>query len=217
MSIGQLKQSEFDTHVAGQTLRLSFVGMSNAGKSYRSKVLCCKLGFSWHHVDEKIQEMFNFHSMTDISSWLGHPSDTGYQEREKCYLRSEDQLTRRASIQTSGKNLVLDTTGSVVHLNAETLQVLYESCLVVHLDVGNDSLDCMIEQFFSNPKPVIWCGHFSMNAGESKEDALRRCYPILLKRRLERYRTLAHVNIPASSVRDLDGRETLNRIRECLG
>jgi len=217
MSMEQLKQIEFDAHIDARTMKLSFVGMSNAGKSYRSEVLCRELGFFWHHVDEKIQEALGFRSVADISSWLGHPSSKGYQGREECYLKSEDQFTRCASTQTSGKNFVFDTTGSVVHLSVKTLQVLRESCLVVHLDVGNDSLDRMVEQFFSNPKPVMWCGHFSMNAGESKEGALRKCYPTLLKKRLEQYRALAHVNIPASSVRDLDGRGTLDGIRKYLG
>jgi predicted GTPase len=45
-----LKKEEFEQHLKNKTLRLSFVGMSNAGKSYRSRILSEQAGFLWYQV-----------------------------------------------------------------------------------------------------------------------------------------------------------------------
>ena len=39
MDLEPLTQKEFDAHIADNSLRVAFVGMSNVGKSFRSKVL----------------------------------------------------------------------------------------------------------------------------------------------------------------------------------
>lgn len=211
-----LKAEEFDRHVAEGTFRLSFVGMSNAGKSYRSKVLQNEEGFLWFHVDGEIQKALKFADMEAISSWIGYPTSATYKDREHRYLELENMFTKQAAKHTNGKNLVFDTTGSVVHLQQDTLQTLKENCLVVHLDVGEASIETMVERFFTEPKPVSWCGYFDMQAGESAEEALRRCYPTLLKERLKQYRSLAHITIPTHQLRDKSGKETLRIIRENL-
>jgi shikimate kinase len=215
MTSALLTPAEFDQHRASGTLRLSFVGMSNAGKSYRSKTLE-GAGFLWYQVDDVIQRNLGFKEMGEISSWLGYPTSPDYLKNEAAYLAHEDEATRHASMQTGGKNLVFDTTGSVVHLSPTTLDALHENCLVIHLDVGDDSLPELLETFFAEPKPVAWCGFFNQKIGEPEADALKRCYPALLAERLARYRALAHINIPARSLRDLSGEETLAYIRSCL-
>lgn len=216
MKSEQLKPEELEAHVQKGTFRLAFVGMSNVGKSYRSRVLHNELGFVWFNVDEGIQKELGFASMEDISTWLGHPTDETYEEREANYLELENALTRNASMQTDGKNLVFDTTGSVVHLEEKTLTVLRENCVVVHLDVGDDSLEELVSRFFETPKPVAWCGHLSRQPNENPKESLRRCYPKLLEFRLSNYRKLAHVNIPAHKVRDKNARDTLEVIKNHL-
>ena len=213
MDSEQLKPIEFDVHIKNGSLRLAFVGMSNAGKSYRSKILRDQAGFLWYHVDNEIQKTLG---IEDLSSWLGHPSSEGYTKRQAEYLGLEDKFTRQAAIDTGGQNLVFDTTGSVIHLSKETLALLSDNCLVVHLDVGESSLPAMMEKFFANPKPVAWDTFFSMLPGETEEAALRRCYPALLSERLRRYRELAHINIPADDVRDKSAVETLRIICDRL-
>jgi shikimate kinase len=211
-----LTPGELDAHVVQGTFRLSFVGMSNAGKSYRSKVLAREKDFLWYQVDEEIQKALEFADMAQISSWLGYPSDPTYAEREATYLELENQFTKQAALETKGKNLVFDTTGSVIHLEAETISILKENCLVIHLDVGEASLDKMVEKFFVEPKPVAWCGNFLQRSGESAQDALRRCYPALLLWRLGEYRKLAHITIPAEEMRDKNAAETLEIIKQHL-
>lgn len=216
MQSEQLKPEEFDAHIANGTFRLSFVGMSNAGKSYRSKTLHKEKDFLWYQVDEEIWKKLGFDTIAEISSWIGYPTDEGYMERERQYLALENKFTEHASMQTNGKNFVFDTTGSVVHLEQKTQQILKENCLVVHLDVGEDALLHMVEQFFLHPKPVAWCGYFSIQPNESKEAALRKCYPVLLAERLKRYRTFSHINIPAKEVYNTSAEETLEIIRRHL-
>ena len=216
MATEQLTREEFDAHMRKKTLRLSFVGMSNAGKSYRSKVLRDEFDFFWYEIDGEIQKALGFADMSEISNWMGYPTAPGYTEREKKYLDLEDEFTRHAGMRMGGRNLVFDTTGSVIHLSPATHGVLKGNTLMVHLDVGEESLTQMAERFFLEPKPVAWCDHFHMQSEETESAALRRCFPMLLNERLARYRTLAHLNIPASEVFDRSGKETLAIIRSHL-
>ena len=216
MELEQLKPQEFDAHIDAGTLRLGFIGMSNAGKSYRSKKLRDEKGFLWYQVDEEIQKALGLKNMAEISAWLGYPTSPTYPEREQKYLELENEFTRHASMKTGGKNFAFDTTGSVPHMQPETLDILRQNCLLVHLDVGEGKLEQMMERFFKKPKPVAWCGHFFARPDESEEAALRRCYPELLKTRLKKYRELAHVTVPADEVFNTSAEETLNAIRKRL-
>ncbi len=208
-----LTSEEFDVHIAQGTLRLSFVGMSNCGKSYRSKVLARENDFFWYQVDGDIQKTLDLNGQEAVSAWLGSPSSPTFSEREQKYLELENRFTEGAAMSSHGKNLVFDTTGSVVHLAPETHAKLSENTLVVHLDVGEDSIDEMLQRFFKDPKPVAWSGFFNQRPDESEHNAIRRSYPALLHERLKRYRALAHVNINAREVRDASGSETLALIR----
>ena len=216
MKSALLTPEEFDAHLADGTLRLSFVGMSNSGKSYRSRTLARENDFLWYQVDEEIAKALGLNDADELSDWLGSPVSPGFGEREQKYLELESHFTGQAAMSAHGKNLVFDTTGSVVHLPPRTLDTLDENALVVHLDVGDDSLDQMLARFFANPKPVAWGPFFSREADEPLENALRRSYPNLLRERLSRYRALAHLNLPASDFRDVSGEETLARIRAAL-
>lgn len=216
MDTAPLTPEEFDAHLENGTMRLSFVGMSNGGKSYRSRVLANEGDFLWYQVDGDIQKELGFKDQDEISAWLGHPTSPTYREREQIYLNLENKFTSRAAMSAHGKNLVFDTTGSVVHLSSETHNALRDNTLVVHLDVGDDSLDEMLERFFKEPKPLAWSSFFSKTDTESEDEALRRSYPILLAERLRRYRNLAHINLPAKDFRHRSGADTLALIRRAL-
>ncbi len=212
----QLTSSEFDTHIQNKTLRISFVGLSNVGKSYRSKVLRDELDFFWYHVDEQIFNSLGFDNMVQISEWLGFPYTQGYKDREQEYLELENKCTKVDNLDTNGKNLVFDTTGSVVHLKESTINWLRENCFLVNIETNKNSMDSMIEKFFEEPKPLVWSGFFNKNINESHEDALRRCYPELVRSRLEKYRKIANITIPVAEMRDLNAQETLEKIKSCL-
>lgn len=216
MKSEQLKPQEFEAHIEKGTLRLALVGMSNAGKSHRSRVLQKESGFELHHVDARIATLLGLKSTEDLSRWMGFPSAPDYQEKEEKYLALEDECTKSAAIQTEGKNLVFDTTGSVIYLTKKTLAVVKKNCLVVHIDVGEDSIEELMERFFKERKPVVWSDFFNIRPGEQEKDALRRCYPALLHDRLQRYRALSHVNIPVTKLHDASGEEILLTIKEHL-
>lgn len=211
-----LRSEEFDIHLKNGTLRLSFVGMSNAGKSYRSKRLHEELRFRWYNIDEEIFKELGFKNIQEVSAWLGYPYADGYAGREKKYLELENAFTKQAALEQGTENLVFDTTGSVIQLEPETLDALHENSLMVHLDVGEDSLALMMQRFKKEPKPVAWSGFFNKREGETSETALLRCYEELLHTRLKKYRKLAHLNIPAKEVYDTSAEGTLAIIRAHL-
>ncbi len=211
-----LTAKEFDAHVKNGTCRLSFIGMSNGGKSYRARVLRDQSGFLLYSVDDEIIKELGFKDINEISAWMGYPSSPGYAEREAQYLELEGKFTKQVAMKTHGRNLVFDTTGSVAQLDKKVLEALGEHTLIVHLDVGEDALPTLLERYFKEPKPVAWGEFFTMLPRESEKAALRRSYPTLLNERLARYRALAHVNIPAKELYDKSGNETLDIIRSYL-
>ncbi len=216
MRLKQLTQKEYSSHIENKTLRLAFIGMSNAGKSYRAKVLRDECEFMWYHVDGEIQKTLGFKTMEEISEWLGYPTSSTYLERERKYLDAEDKYTMINTLDTGGKNLVSDTTGSVIYLKADTHNWLEENCLMVNIQVDEKTISELIKNFFEKPKPVIWQGFFNQKENESEREALERCYPKLLSYRLEKYRTMAHVNIPAEKLYNTSGQETLDVIKPYL-
>ncbi len=215
MDQGALTQTEYDAHIAENTLRIAFVGMSNVGKSYRSKVLRDESDFDWYQVDKEIIKSLGFTTMEEISEWLGLPHTDTYKERERLYLEAEARHTKVDFLDTD-RNLVFDTTGSVIYLQHSTIAWLQENCLIVHLDTDEQSIAPMIKSFFDHPKPVVWNDLYEKRDGESETETLERCYPVLLSDRLEKYRAIAHLNIPATDLYDKSGKETLDIIRSHL-
>ena len=216
MDYEQLTPAELDAHVAAGTFRLGFVGMSNGGKSYRSRVLQNELDFYWYEVDAHIQDALGLADMSDISSWLGYPTMDTYSERQETYLEAEEKCTHLEHVDTNGKNLVFDTTGSVIYLSEATKSWLLDQCLVVNIDVGEEAIEEMYKQYFAEPKPVIWGDAFNRQEGESDDEALRRCYPELLKSRLKAYADLAHISIPHAALHDQSGAATIEIIKQHL-
>src|SRR5690606_8440873 len=148
--IENLRKEEFDTHIQNGTFRLAFVGMSNAGKSYRSRVLQNECGFFWYQVDAAIQKELGFSEMSEISEWIGYPGSDGFEERERAYLEAEARSTKLSHLDTEGRNLVFDTTGSVIYLQEEVHAWLRNECLVINIDVGTDAVPRMTEKFFED-------------------------------------------------------------------
>lgn len=212
----QLHPHELDEHLQKGTFRLAFVGMSNAGKSYRSRVLDEELNFHWYEVDACIQTRLGFTDMDDISSWLGFPTCPQYSERAQTYLKAESECTYLKTLDTEGKNLVFDTTGSVIYLSPEVKEWLHDQCLIVHIDVGEHTIDDLCAKYFREPKPVIWGDSFSKLDGEGDMEALGRSYPKLLADRLAEYRTFAHLSVPLPELFDKNAAETLDVIKRYL-
>ena len=75
----------------------------------------------------------------------------------------------------------------------------------------------MVRKYFEEPKPVVWGEMFNRQKDEQDDDALFRCFPLLLEDRLRRYREFAHLSIPLVELYDTSGEETLAIIRKYLG
>ncbi len=209
-----MEAREFEDAMREGRLRLAFVGMSNAGKTKSGRALEKAFGFHHVEVDRDISEALGMQGTAALASWLGYPDSAAYAEREQQYLELEEEHTvRQCAI--SG-NVVLDTTGSVVHLPERARKKVKDSFFVVHLDVGEAALDVLIERFFRLPKPVIWDTFFSKELGETTRAALERSYPALMQERLQRFRTLAHINIPALQIDVNDGRAIIEAISAAL-
>ena len=195
-----LTRGEFDQRLQAGTLTLCFVGMSNIGKSFRSVQLGELQGLHCHAVDDLIAAELGFADVGEIASWMGQPDGSDYAERQQQYLKLEAAITT-ADTGMHG-NTVIDTTGSVIYLDDPLLADLKNRALVVEFRVPDSYLDLMINDYFANPKPVVWGEMFSRKAGESTDEALRRCYPQLLADRNRRYQALADLSLPGALTRD---------------
>ncbi len=211
-----LTKQEFDTHINNKTLRIAFIGMSNAGKSYRSRVLSTDLGFMWYEVDQEISNKLGLKDVTEVAAWMGKPGDKDYDSRESEYAQKEAECTHLRQLDTNGKNLVFDTTGSVIYLSDDVKDWLQGQCLVVNLDAGEDAIPKMLSRFLEHPKPLSWDSFLTKEDGESESESLERCYPLLLRDRLKKYRKFANINIPAEEVYNKTAEETLEVIKSYL-
>ncbi len=190
-----LTRSQFDQKFVDGALKIAFIGMSNIGKSHRSKELATHKNFNVFGVDEAMSEHMGKSWPDEMAEWMGYPFEDRYPETQKIYSDWENKLTHSPPVPTE-ENFILDTTGSVVHLEDRVHDYLSENYLIVQLDTSELMIKEMVEAFFATPKTIIWGDHFQQQKGELGIDALRRCYPNLLKHRINKYRELADVTIP---------------------
>ena len=196
-------RSEFDKKFANNELKIAFIGMSNIGKSHRSKELAQIKDFTVFGVDEEMADKMQKSWPDEMAEWMGYPFEERFPETQKTYLEWENKLTGNPVV-PEGKNFILDTTGSVVYLTKEIHKYIFENYLVVQLDASESMLQEMEKSFFVTPKTIVGGNLFNQNPGELGIDALRRCYPKLLRDRIDRYRSLADVVIPGEISRSKD-------------
>lgn len=193
----KLSPTEFDARFESGELRLSFIGMSNIGKSYTAMRLRKSHGFALVEIDEAIQHALDLKSMQESADWMGFPDEDTYSAREAEYLARESLFTASA-FDGADSNMILDTTGSVIYTSPDCQNALREQSVIVHIQAAPENLERLEKLFSLAPKPLIWTGHYHPRDGESTNQSLKRCYPELLKARLEAYNDLADINIPAS-------------------
>lgn len=183
---------------------LALIGMSNVGKSFWARQLG-RQGFHVYDCDQLIADRLKHAklipnaSVSEIASWMGLPHVPGARERQAIYLELEAGVLRDALDDLSGRSderVVIDTTGSVIYLDETLLSRLADATNIILLDATPEVLEHMIRQFFEHPKPVIWGEHYAPDPEETWDQALRRCYPDLMRWRSERYRALASTTVP---------------------
>jgi hypothetical protein len=144
----------------------------------------------------------------ELGEWMGFPFDPGYELREARYLsRETDVLTEILDwLEAHGdtgtrENAVIDTTGSVIYTGEVLLKRLKSLTTMVHFTSPPSAREAMLRAYMAKPRPVLWRGIFSRQAGESVEEALKRCYELLLNARELLYHELADVELDYSTRR----------------
>ncbi|MCF6221456.1 MAG: hypothetical protein L3J65_10110 [Robiginitomaculum sp.] len=192
----RISGAAFDERRAQGELRIALIGMSNIGKSYTAKRIAKANDFACYDVDAAIQAEMGMVDMDAMAAWMGHPYSDGYADKAAKYLALESYLSLRAN--THGKNLVLDTTGSVIHIPDADLTTLKNKFIIIYIKASEADMDKLIERYFKYPKPTIWGDHFRKLPGKSGKQSLLACYPNLLKARAQLYAALADITIDAA-------------------
>ena len=203
--------SVLPTFRRSEPIRLALIGMSGAGKSYWSSKLinqgfhsfCCD-----DLIEKKLEEFLWLPNGKKLSmaEWMGHPYEPRYIQAEQNYLEFEVEMMESicSFLREDGyknKNVVVDTTGSLIYTGEPLIGCLREITTIVYLKAQLGSIKAMYETFLRDPKPVLWQGRFNKQPQESNQEALLRCYPELLRSRQREYERYADVVIDFETLR----------------
>ena len=208
-------------------LRLALIGMSGAGKTFWSKRLaqtgrpavCCD-----DRIEQRLRRRLDsggYAGIKGVASWMGWPNSPTYAQREAEYLAEEigalDEVLTELEKDRS-RELILDTTGSVIYAGNNLLLRLRRQMTVVYLAATPEEQQLLIGRYLSDPKPVLWRGAFQAKKGETPRETVARCYPILIGARRQSYEALAHCTISLAELRDetLDAGAFLAKIQAHL-
>lgn len=189
----------------------TFMGMSQVGKTYWSKQLQ-NIGFDVFHCDDLIEEglgsefrRLGYFGTNGMGRWMGQPFHPRYPRRSRQYLDLEEEVTRetlgKALQLGKDRNVVIDTTGSVIYLPDEILKDLAAKTRVVYLCAPDSAKQRLLDLYIKEPKPVFWGNAFNRKEGEDNMQALVRCYPELLEYRAGEYAKYAHVTLDSEELR----------------
>jgi dephospho-CoA kinase len=145
----RLTTQNFSRHREHGMVALSLVGMSNVGKSYWSRLLG-RRDFEVVCCDDKIEEQLGSELHTlgysggirDVARWMGQPYDQQFAKNQARYLQLETEVTTQAMEDIDEErhigNVVVDTTGSVVHLEPALRRRIQEVTTVVYLAASEE-------------------------------------------------------------------------------
>ncbi len=194
----RLSREIFGAKYQTQDLRLAFIGMSNIGKSYTAARLARTDEFNCVEVDSHIQNRLSQTSIRSAAQWMGHPFEAGYSQKSRQYLDIEAELTQELC-QRAG-NIIIDTTGSVVHLPDNVIKSLKNNALCIYIKANNADISALIQRYMQHPKPTIWGESFKPVSGMSDLESMMACYPQLLAKRAALYENLADITLAAADL-----------------
>jgi hypothetical protein len=192
-------------------LRLAFIGMSGTGKTFWSKRLA-QTGRPAFCCDDRIEQRLRSRleggghaGINGVATWMGWPDSPTYAQREADYLAAEiatldEVLTDLA--RNPSRELILDTTGSVIYIGNHLLLRLRRQMTIVYLAASAAEQQLLIDRYLTDPKPVLWRGAFQPKPGETPRETVARCYPTLIAARRQSYEALAHCSVLVSELRD---------------
>lgn len=207
----KLSQLQFEQLLKQNKLVLSFVGMSNIGKTYWSKKLQ-GVGFRHFNCDGLIEEKLaptlrelDYSGIEDVSRWMGQPYDKIFVVNQNKYLSFEREVMEEIFAQVKNGNLsntVIDTTGSVIHTGKNFSEMLKQYSMVIYIEASKNMKEKMFEQYWKEPKPVVFGNVYGQEEGETNIQALSRCYRKLLDLRSTLYSECADVIIPHEAIEE---------------
>lgn len=209
-----LSRQEFDQRRADNNLRIALIGMSNIGKSHWTRQIASRHGFKAFEVDMAIQEKLSLGSISGAANWMGQPYEEGYQKKARQYLSIEGDQTLAAKPKQG--NLVLDTTGSIIHLSEAVQSQIKSSYIIVYLEANSKNVQTLIDRFSTSPKPLIWGKYYRHYKNTSQADSLIRSYPKLLNARARKYATLSDVTINTETLQTTDKTDFLKMLQSLL-
>ena len=193
-------------------LRVALIGMSGVGKTFWAKRLAetRRPTISCDDcIEERLQPLLasgGYSGINGVAAWMGWPNSATYSERESAYLAAEisvlDQVLTDLERDAS-RELILDTTGSVIYAGNNVLMRLRRQMTVVHLLASDAQQQLLIERYLADPKPVLWRGAFLPRVGETPVETVARCYPVLIGTRRQSYAALAHCALPVEELREV--------------
>lgn len=210
-------------------LRLALIGMSGSGKTFWTKQLA-GAGRKTVSCDDRIEERLRMQleggaggrsGINAVAVWMGWPDSGSYAERESEYLSAEigvlDEVLSELERDRT-RELILDTTGSVIHAGNNLLMRLRRQMTVVYLAASAAEQQLLVHRYLTDPKPVLWRGTFQPKRGEAPRETVARCYPALMEARRRSYEVMAHCTLPIEELRDPanDAETFLQKIRERL-
>jgi shikimate kinase len=211
-------------------MRVALVGMSGAGKTFWTKRLA-EGGTPSIGCDDGIEERLKsrlaaggYAGINGVAAWMGWPDSATYAQREADYLAEEIAVLDEVLTQLErdhDRELILDTTGSVIYTGNNILMRLRRQMTVVYLAASAQEQQLLIERYLTDPKPVLWRGAFQPKAGESPRETVARCYPALIAARRQSYEALAHCTVPVADLQALSRGDDsaaafLGKVRERL-
>jgi hypothetical protein len=198
-----------DSH---RPLRLALIGMSGAGKSHWTRNLAahgCPTVCCDDEIESRLARVLQsggYTGINGVAAWMGWPDSPTYVEREAQYLAEEiatlDQVLSDLE-KDPKRELVLDTTGSVIYTGNNILLRLRRQMTVIYIAASPDEQQLLIERYLQDPKPVLWRGAFQPRPRETPHDTVARCYPALIAARRQSYEALAHLTVPTANLREI--------------
>ena len=191
-------------------LRVALIGMSGTGKTFWSKRLA-QTGRPAFCCDDRIEQRLRdrlrtggYAGISGVASWMGWPDSPTYAQREAEYLAEEiatlDEVLTELK-RNPARELILDTTGSVIYTGNNLLLRLRRQMTIVYLAASASEEQLLIERYLNDPKPVLWRGAFQPKKGETPRETVARCYPMLIAARRQSYEALSHCTIPVAELR----------------
>ncbi|MEE9272266.1 MAG: shikimate kinase [Robiginitomaculum sp.] len=195
-----MSQAEFSQAIEDKCLRLTLIGMSNIGKSYTAMRIARAFDFKLHEIDTLIAKEIGKSSLSEMAEWMGFPYEPNHAFNASRYLDLEKKHTLQAT-KHSG-NVVIDTTGSVIHIDNKSLKTIINNSLVIYIAANEQNLDLLRKQYYKTPKPTIWHGGaYKKILGKSEKQSLLHSYRGLLENREKLYKDMADISLTSEQLR----------------